>query len=162
MNDETLNNIPDEVSELSVSRTRFDRQSHTHHMVRGQTAQTNQMPEFLTGRVLTPCNPPSHQHQNLSTQISRDNNLLMVEQTPRNKNSGANNSTNRIADAIAVIANQRQPQAVAMLKPVSTNTVIFDSKNGILELFGDIFHTTLKIQPEMTEAMKFNLFHAHL
>ena len=30
-NDETRNNIPDEVSELSVPETRFDRQTHTHH-----------------------------------------------------------------------------------------------------------------------------------
>ena len=31
MNDETQNNIPDEVSELSVPGTRFARQSHTHN-----------------------------------------------------------------------------------------------------------------------------------
>ena len=31
MNDEARNNIPDEVSELSVPGSRFDRQSHTHH-----------------------------------------------------------------------------------------------------------------------------------
>ena len=31
VNDETRNNIPDEVSELSVPETRFDRQTHTHH-----------------------------------------------------------------------------------------------------------------------------------
>ena len=30
-NDETRNNIPDEVSELSVPETHFDQQSHTHH-----------------------------------------------------------------------------------------------------------------------------------
>ena len=30
VNDETRNNIPDEVSELSVPETRFDRQPHTH------------------------------------------------------------------------------------------------------------------------------------
>ena len=30
-NDETRRDFPDEVSELSVSGTRFDRQSHTHH-----------------------------------------------------------------------------------------------------------------------------------
>ena len=29
--DETGNNVPDELSELSVPRTRFGRQSHTHH-----------------------------------------------------------------------------------------------------------------------------------
>ena len=31
VNDETRQNNPDEVSELSVSETRFDRQAHTHH-----------------------------------------------------------------------------------------------------------------------------------
>ena len=31
VNDETRNNIPDQVSELSVPETRFDRQAHTHH-----------------------------------------------------------------------------------------------------------------------------------
>ena len=31
VNDETRNNIPDEVSELSVKGTHFDRQPHTYH-----------------------------------------------------------------------------------------------------------------------------------
>ena len=30
VNDKTRNNIPDEVAELSVPETRFDRQTHTH------------------------------------------------------------------------------------------------------------------------------------
>ena len=68
-NDETRHNIPDEVSELSALETHFGRQSHTHHMVTGETAQTNQIPEFFTGHISTPRNPPSHQHQNLSTQV---------------------------------------------------------------------------------------------
>ena len=33
VNDETRHNIPDEVSELSVPETHFDRQPHTHHSV---------------------------------------------------------------------------------------------------------------------------------
>ena len=81
-NDETGNNVPDEASELSVPETRFDGQSHTHHLVTGQLAQTNQNPEFLTGRILTPRNPPSNQNQHLSTQVSQNTNLSMVEQTP--------------------------------------------------------------------------------
>ena len=36
-NDETGNNIPVEVSELSVPETRFDLQTHTHLMAIGQT-----------------------------------------------------------------------------------------------------------------------------
>ena len=35
VNNETRQNIPDEVSELSVSETRFDRQAHTHHTSKG-------------------------------------------------------------------------------------------------------------------------------
>ena len=161
-NDGTRRNIHDEVSELSVTGTNFDRQPHTHHMVTGQTAQTNQFPEFLTGRTQTTRNPPSQQYQNLSTQVSQDNNLPVVEQTPRNQNLDANNSINRLADAIAGITTQQRPQAATMLKPVSTNTLIFDGKNEKFELFEDLFHTMLKMQPEMTEAMKINQFHANL
>ena len=160
VNDETRHNVPDEVSELSVPVTHFDRQSQTHHMVTGQTAQTNQFPEFLTGRIATPRNPPSIQYQNLSTQVSQDNNLTMVEQTARNQNLDANNSINRLADAIAGIVTQQRPQAATMLKPVCTNTLIFDGKIEKLELFEGLFHTMLKMQPEMTEAMKMNHFHA--
>ena len=162
LNDETRHNNPDEVSELSVPETHFDRQAHTHHMVTGQTAQTNQFPDFLTGRIVTPRNPPSHQYQNLSQQVSQDNNLPVVEQTPRSQNLDANTSINRLVDAIAGIATQQRPQAATMLKRVSTNTLIFDGKNEKFELFEDLFHTMLKMQPDMTEAMKINHFHAHL
>ena len=185
-NDETRQNIHDEVSELSVPGTHFDRQPHTHHMVTGakerhdiltggskefrnthhmvtgQTAQTNQFHEFLTGRTQTPRNPPSHQYQNLSTQVSQDNILPVVEKTQRNQNLDANNSINRLVDAIAGITTQQRPQAATMLKPVSTDTLIFDGKNEKFELFEDLFHTMLKMQPEMTEAMKINHFQAHL
>ena len=147
---------------MSVPVTHFDRQPHTHHMVTGQTAQTKQFSEFLIGRIVTPRNPPSHQYQNLSTQVSQDNNLPMVEQTPRNQNSDAKKSINGLADAIVGIATQQRPQAATMLKLVSTNTLIFDGKNKKFELFEDLFHTMLKMQPEMTEAMKINHFHAHL
>ena len=132
-NDETRNNIPDNVSELAVPDTRFDRQTHTHHMVTGQRTQTNRNPEFLTGRFSTPRSPPSHQHQNLSKQVSQENKIPTVEETPRNQNSDANNFTIRLADATAGIATQQQPQAVTMMKPVSENTLIFDGKNEKFE-----------------------------
>ena len=169
---------------MSVPETRFTRQPQTHdmvtgtsnpnhhmvtgpsnpnhHMVTGQTAQPNQFLKFLIGRIVTPRNPPSHQYQNLSKQVSQDNNLPVVEQAPRNQNSDANNCINRPADAIAGIATQQRPQAATMLKPVSTKTLIFDGKNEKFELFEDLFHTMLKMQPEMTETMKINHFHAHL
>ena len=190
VSDETRLNIPDEVGELSVPETRFDRQPHTphmvtgakeqihnhhdmvargsehihnsHHKMTGQTAHINQIPEFLTGRTQTSRNPSSHQYQNLSTHVSQDNNLPVVEHTPTHQNLDANNSINRLADAIAGITTQQPSQATTMLKPVSTSTLIFDGKNEKFELFEDLFHTMLKMQPEMTEAMKINHFHAHL
>ena len=128
----------------------------------GQTTQPNQFPEFPTGRILTPRNPPSYQYQNLSIQVLQDNHLPVVEQTPANQNLDANNSINRLADAIAGIATQQRPQAATMLKPVSTNTLTFDGKSEKLDFFEDLFHTMLKMQPEMTGAMKINHFHAHL
>ena len=133
-----------------------------HHMVTEQTAHINQIPQFLTGRTQTSRNPSSHQYQNLSTQVSQDNNLPVVEHTPTNQKLDANNSINRLADAIAGITTQQPSQATTMLKPVSTSTLIFDGKNEKFELFEDLFHTMLKMQPEMTEAMKINHFHAHL
>ena len=39
VNDETRHNIPDEVSELSVPVTLFDRQPHTHHIYLSSTHQ---------------------------------------------------------------------------------------------------------------------------
>ena len=173
INDGTRSNFQDEVSGSPVQGTQFGLRSpahHTmsggntevHHMVTGQTAQTNQFPEFLTGHIQTPRNPSTHQYQNLSTQVSQDNNLPVAEQTPRHQNLDANNSINQLADAIAGITTQQRPQTATMLKPVSTNTLIFDGKNEKFELFEDLFHTMLKMQPEMTEAMKINHFHAHL
>ena len=47
-----------------------------------------------------------------------------------------------------------------MLKPKFTSTLIFDVKNKKFELSEDLFPMMLKLQPEMTEAMKFNNFQA--
>ena len=142
--------------------TQLDRQAHTHRMVTGQTIQTNQIPEFLHGRFLTPRKPQSHQNQNLSKQASQDTNLLLVDQTPKTQNLDANNSINRLVDAIAGISTQQRPQSATMLKPVSTNTLFFDGKNEQFELFEDLNHTMLKKQPEMTDAMKVIHYNADL
>ena len=171
INDETRHDIPYEVSEMSVPGTHFDRQPQTHHMVTGakerhnmltgdseqihnrhhmateQTSQTNQFPEFLTGRIQTPRNPPSHQFQNLSTQVSQDNNLSVVEQPPTNQILDANNSINRLADAIVGITTQQRPQATTMLKPVSTNTLIFDGKTEKFESLKTYFTQCSRCNP---------------
>ena len=94
-NDETRNNVADEVSELSVPGTHFDWQPDAHHMVTDRTAQKYQISRFLAGRILTSNDPSSHQHQIRSTHKSQDNNLPMVEHTPRNQSSDSKSSINR-------------------------------------------------------------------
>ena len=74
----------------------------------------------------------------------------------------ANNSINRLVEAVAGTATQQRPQAAKMLKPVSTNTLILDGKNDQNERFEDLFHTMLKMQSEITKAKKIIHFHAHL
>ena len=101
--------------------------------------QRKKIPEFFTARILTPRNTPSHQHQNLSTQVSQDNKLPMVEQTPGNQNLDANTSINRLADAFAGSATQQRPQAATMLKPIATNT-FFMAKTRNLNCLKPISH----------------------
>ena len=59
----------------------------------------------------------------------------MVEQTPRNQNSDADISINRLVDAIAQIATQQGSEAATMLKPIPTTLLIFDGKNEIIRTF---------------------------
>ena len=81
-------------------------------MVTGQTAQTNQLPEFFTVRTLTPREQQSQQYQNVSTQVVNGNTLKI-------QNSDSNKSINRLVEAFAGFAIQQRPQ------PVFTNTLIF-------------------------------------
>ena len=47
-------------------------------------------------------------------------------------------------------------------RPVNSNTMTVDCKSEKFELFEDLFHTMIKMQPEMSEQMKINLFHSIL
>ena len=68
---------------------------------------------------------------------------------------------NQIAQAIEKLANKNTPQSLFHPK----NTLTFNGKNEKnekFEYFEDLFHTTLRMQPNLTEDMKINHFHAHL
>ena len=95
-NIESLRIYPGEVIDFLVPWRQFEQQPHTRHMMKGETAPTNQNPEFHRGRIVTPRGPPSHQHQNMPTQISKDKNLPKVEFTPRYQISNSNSSINRL------------------------------------------------------------------
>ena len=46
------------------------------------------------------------------------------------------------------------------IRPLNFNTMTFDGKSEKLELFEDLFHTMIKMQPDMSEQMKINHFHS--
>ena len=88
--------------------------------------------------------------------------------TGSHANQNASNSTttpidpvNQIALAIEKLANKNTQPSLFHPK----NTLTFNGKNEKnekFEYFEDLFHTTLKMQPNLTEEMKINHFHAHL
>ena len=68
---------------------------------------------------------------------------------------------NQIALAIEKLANKNSRQSLFHPK----NTLTFNGKNEKnekFEYFEDLFHTTLRMQPNLTEELKINHFHAHL
>ena len=122
MNDEAPRSIPDKLDEFLVPGTDY------HHMVTGKTAQASQIPEFPTAQILTQLDTPSHKYQTLSTQASQNNNLPLVQHTQKHQNSVSINSISCLSEANAGFTSQQLPQATMILKPVSTNTLVFDGK----------------------------------
>ena len=48
------------------------------------------------------------------------------------------------------------------IRPVTTTAMTFGGKTEKFELFEDMFHTMIKMQPAMTEQMGINNFHSFL
>ena len=58
--------------------------------------------------------------------------------------------------------NNRPSAQKLMVRPVRTTTLTFDDISEKFEFFEDFFHTTVKMQHNMTEAMKKTHFHSLL
>ena len=123
------------------------------YMVTGANDAQQQIPEFLTGRI--------HSIQNLERQQSNHNVFLdttlpapepEVPETPQDP-------LNRLADFLITL--QNKPQSMT-IRPVQTTPMTFDGKSEKFELFEDLSHTMIKMQPAMTEQMKINHFHSLL
>ena len=98
-------------------------------------------------------------------QLTRNTTLLLVEDTNKRAPNDKNTSINKLFEAIARIVPQQRPTTSAILKPTTTNTKKFDGikpKSENLEISENLFHTMIRIQPEITEARKNNNFRAHL
>ena len=113
-----------------------DRTQEDYHMVTGATK-------------------PLHRQSSNNTTITHNEHLiaepLNIQQDP----------VTQIAMAIEKLANRNSQPSLFHPK----NTLTFKGKlemNEKFEYFEDLFHTTLRMQPALTEKMKINHFHAHL
>ena len=125
-------------------------------MVTGANTTPHMVPEFLTGRPMQSRAPL--QHQNFNKDESQDT----VPQVPETTTTTTpSDLINRLAEVLVGMNNRPSGQTL-MVRPVSTTTLTFDGKSEKFELFEDLFHTMIKMQPDMTEAIKINKFHSLL
>ena len=139
-------------NDVSEGLNQENRPRDTHYMVTG-AHETNQVPEFLTGR-----NPP---HPNLQNDDHDDTLDTTVPVMDNPSTSSPIDPIERLADVLVNMQNRPQTQHLT-IRPVNSTTMTFDGKSGKFELFEDLFHTMIKMQPEMTEQMKINHFHSLL
>ena len=123
-----------------------------HDMLTGANPTPRMVPEFLTGR-------PTQSKENPQSQDNIDPALHQAQESV-SPNTVVDPLT-RLADVLSGMNNKQPPQTL-MVRPVSTTTLTFDGKSEKFELFEDLFHTMIKMQPEMTETMKINHFHSLL
>ena len=123
------------------------------YMVTGAIDTQQQIPEFLTGRIHS---IPNLERQQSNHNVSLDATLpapdLEVPDTSQDQ-------LNRLADVLVNLQNKPHNMTI---RPVQTTPMTFDGKSKKFELFEDLFHTMIKMQPTMTEQMKINHFHSLL
>ena len=132
-----------------------DIMTNSHDMVTGAKPTPRTVPEFLTGRPM---------HSREETQNSHSPRIQTLENVPPVQETDVTDGSDpirRLADVLVGMNNKSSTQTL-MVRPVSTTTLTFDGKSEKFELFEDLFHTMVKMQPEMTETMKINHFHSLL
>ena len=135
-----------------------------YDMVTGANLTPQMVPEFLTGRPMHSQNKTPHQQ--CVTDDTRNTTIAaQIPTVPTNNRDvpfeAPMDPINRLADVIMGINNKPSAQTL-MVRPVNTTTLTFDGKSEKFELFEDLFHTMIKMQPDMTETMKINHFHSLL
>ena len=145
------NNLRNERNENQLNNDFPD--LNVHDMVTGDNESPNPVPEFLTGRI------PSRSHLNHSYEdINLDTTIPAHERIATATNP---DPITRLADVLTTMQNRPAAQQLT-IRPVNSNTMTFDGKSEKFELFEDLFHTMIKMQPEMSEQMKINHFHSLL
>ena len=125
-------------------------------MVTGAKPTPHTVPEFLTGRPMQSREPL--QRQDSVNDESQDTVPPVLETT---NHTTPPDPINRLAAVLVGMTNRPSAQTL-MVRPVSTTTLTFDGKSVKFEFFEYLSHTMIKMQPDMTEAMKINHFHSLL
>ena len=100
-----------------------------------------------------------HTQTTLSRHASTSNiNLNTTLPDPQNTPASSQDPINRLADTLVNLKNEPQNQSIT-IRSVNRTTMTFDGKSEKFVSFEDLFHTMIKMQPEMTEHMKVNHFH---
>ena len=111
--------------------------------------------------MVTGAKKPLHRQSSQNTQLLNDTLGSHADRNTSTSTTKPLDPVNQIAQAIEKLANKNSQQSLFHPK----NTLTFNGKNEKnekFEYFEDLFHTTLKMQPNLTEEMKINHFHAHL
>ena len=132
-------------------------------MVAGATGETRHYPHAMTAaqEEIPYCSPttssgkqkqarsttqPQFRSENTLATIEADQTLLALQQLATNSNSANfNNNISRISK---------------LPKSLTTTMPTFDGKSKKVELFEDLFQTSLKIHNQLTEEDKINYFHS--
>ena len=122
-------------------------------MMTGANELQHPISEFLTGRIHS---QPDLQRQESAHDTTLDTTLPVAEPVTTEQ---PQDPINRLADVLVNLQNKPQTMTI---RPVTTNPMTFDGKTEKFELFEDLFHTMIKMQPAMTEQMKINHFHSLL
>ena len=127
---------------MAASRSHQQVTVSSHHMVTGEFDSQNSVPEFLTGRIRSQpdTRPQEYNRESSVPETTLDDSIQFQNGHNRPNNP---NPFDRLAD---VIEGMNRPQP--LLKPVNINTLVFDGKSDKFELFEDLFHTMLRMQPD--------------
>ena len=111
--------------------------------------------------MVTGANRQLHRQSSQNPQSLNDTTGSHAAQNTTTSSATPLDPVNQIALAIEKLANKNESQTFFHPK----KTLTFNGKNEKnekFEYFEDLFHTTLRMQPNLTEDMKINHFHAHL
>ena len=126
-----------------------------------ETLVSNEDSEEEDYHMVTGANRQLHRHSSQNPQSLNDTTGSHAAQNTTTSSATPLDPVNQIALAIEKLANKNESQTFFHPK----NTLTFNGKNEKnekFEYFEDLFHTTLRMQPNLTEDMKINHFHAHL